>query len=99
MRKNHLNVKRILAIFMLVVCIVSVMAITGCESSGEKVNGKTAVDSIVEISSSNNSEAIFVDQDTGVMYLLVKRGYGVGLTPLLNADGTPKLYEQWKNQQ
>lgn len=32
---------------------------------------------------------IFVDQQTGVNYLYVSGGYGGGLTPLLNRDGTP----------
>ena len=32
---------------------------------------------------------IIVDKETGVNYLLVRSGYGAGLTPLINADGKP----------
>ena len=32
---------------------------------------------------------IIVDRETGVNYLFVHRGYGGGLTPLLDADGKP----------
>ena len=32
---------------------------------------------------------IFVDRQTGVNYLYASSGYGGGLTPLLNRDGTP----------
>ena len=32
---------------------------------------------------------IIVDKETGVNYLYVGRGYGGGLTPLLDADGKP----------
>lgn len=32
---------------------------------------------------------IWVDRLTGVNYLFRKDGYGGGLTPLLNRDGTP----------
>ena len=32
---------------------------------------------------------IIVDKETGVNYLLVRTGYGAGLTPLINADGKP----------
>ena len=32
---------------------------------------------------------IYVDKQTGVNYLFVQSGYGGGLTPLLNRDGTP----------
>ena len=35
------------------------------------------------------SETILVDKKTGVNYLFVQSGYAGGLTPLLNADGTP----------
>ena len=32
---------------------------------------------------------IIVDKETGVNDLLVRSGYGAGLTPLINADGKP----------
>lgn len=34
---------------------------------------------------------ILVDKETGVNYLLVKSGYGLGITPLLNKDGKPVI--------
>lgn len=33
--------------------------------------------------------SILVDTQTGVNYLSVHDSYGTGITPLLNADGTP----------
>ena len=33
--------------------------------------------------------SIIIDKETGVNYLYVCRGYGGGLTPLLDADGKP----------
>ena len=35
------------------------------------------------------SNEIWVDKETGVNYLFHASGYAGGLTPLLNADGTP----------
>ena len=32
---------------------------------------------------------VVVDRETGVNYLFVHRGYGGGLTPLLDSDGKP----------
>lgn len=32
---------------------------------------------------------IWVDRETGVNYLLIKTGYGAGVTPLLDANGKP----------
>lgn len=36
---------------------------------------------------------LYVDKETKCQYLWVKRGYGGGITLLVNEDGTPKLYE------
>jgi len=32
---------------------------------------------------------VLVDRETGVNYLYASSGYGGGITPLLNRDGTP----------
>ena len=32
---------------------------------------------------------IIVDKETGVNYLMVRSGYGAGLTPLIDAEGKP----------
>ena len=40
---------------------------------------------------SGPSNYVFVDRQTGVNYLYVSGGYGGGLTPLLNRDGTPVI--------
>jgi hypothetical protein len=34
---------------------------------------------------------VIVDKETGVNYLYVCRGYGGGLTPLLDSDGKPVI--------
>ena len=34
---------------------------------------------------------VIVDDNTGVLYLYVFNGFGAAITPLINADGTPKL--------
>lgn len=34
---------------------------------------------------------LLVDRETGVTYLFVRSGYAAGITPLLNADGTPVI--------
>ena len=48
----------------------------------------------VEIHTENRfgiQSKILVDRETGVNYLWHAEGYGGGLTPLLNADGTPVI--------
>ena len=51
---------------------------------------RRAVDTMESwLRSSNYDALIIVDKETGVNYLYVHRGYGGGLTPLLDADGKP----------
>lgn len=38
--------------------------------------------------------SIIVDKETGVNYLFVHRGYGGGLTPLLDAEGKPIITKE-----
>lgn len=56
--------------------------------------GKEKKDKRFEITVKEGSELadsglmqVIVDKETGVNYLFVKSGYGVGLTPLLDSDG------------
>ena len=39
----------------------------------------------------NGANEIWVDKETGVNYFYHSAGYGGGLTPLLNRDGTPVI--------
>ena len=40
---------------------------------------------------------IYVDKETGVMYLFVKNGYGGGLTVMVDEDGKPLIWKGAKN--
>ena len=39
---------------------------------------------------------VIVDKETGVNYLYVCRGYGGGLTPLLDSEGKPVITKWYK---
>ena len=45
------------------------------------------------------SMEIWVDKETGVNYLYHAVGYGGGLTPLLNRDGTPVITTVFENEE
>ena len=47
----------------------------------------------------NNLLEILVDRQTGVNYLYHSAGYGGGLTPLLNRDGTPVITTVWDTEE
>ena len=82
-----------LAIF---VCCISLIFMCGC---GRKTDENFTNSERFTIVSGNNSnapyyETIIADEETGVMYLIVYASYHFGITPLLNADGTPMLAEE-----
>lgn len=45
------------------------------------------------------SMEIWVDRETGVNYLYHSAGYGGGLTPLLNRDGTPVITTVFEDEE
>ena len=45
------------------------------------------------------SSEIWVDRETGVNYLFHVGGYGGGLTPLLNRDGTPVITTVFEDEE
>lgn len=69
---------------------VAILLLSGCgEKTGDEV---TYADKFVEVEHRGNS-AIYVDAETKVMYWEKAFATGVGLTVVLNEDGTPKLWE------
>ena len=70
-----------LRIFVLLVSVI--LCISGCSSTDTD-------NSVGDVSRTR----IFVDSETNVMYTWYKSGYGAGMSIMLNADGSPKLYDQ-----
>lgn len=87
--------ERIVTIILITFCLFCV-ALTF--SVGISVDDNTAMASSFRfegIGSSGFQGKIIVDTDTGVMYWVSNGTYTKGvLTPLLNADGTPRLYQK-----
>lgn len=84
--------KAICAILIIVLCFF----LCGCgRETGENFTDSERF-TIVSGSSANAPyyEAIIVDKETGVMYLTVHSKYQFGITPLLNADGSPMLVKE-----
>ena len=76
-----------LAVFMLVIAL----CISGCSLIGSSSDTpSTTTKPVHDIIYSN----IFVDYETNVMYAWHKSGYGAGMSVMLNADGSPKLYDK-----
>lgn len=74
--------------------IATILAVTlliaGCS---DMANVSAGQDNTMVLVESSRDYLICADNDTGVMYLYIKGGTGGGLTVMLNADGTPKIYD------
>ncbi len=72
--------------------ITAALLIAGCSDTANVNEGQE--NTMVPVESEQYYD-IYADKDTGVMYLYVYtgRGFGSGLTVMLNADGTPKIWQ------
>ena len=71
--------------------ITATLLIAGCSDTA---NVSARQENTMVPVESEQYYVIYADKDTGVMYLFVSGGYknGGGLTVMLNADGTPKIW-------
>jgi hypothetical protein len=89
--------KKILAVVLLTILLLSLIS-CGPAASGTIVECAKEVDDqyvnfeIVE-HDSRGGWTVLYDKNTKVMYLILDGYQSTGMTPILNADGTPKLYE------
>ena len=86
--------KKLLGIIFVLIMLL------GCTACGSNIinidNVLNSPDSSLvdfEIVENNFYEAILVDKNTGIMYVWIMNSCG-GITPIYNADGTLKLYEE-----
>lgn len=84
--------KLILSILIAVIVIAAVVVLCGCD------DGQPSEDRFIRIERVSFEDGfgvgdLFYDKETKVIYLYVYRGAHRGITVLLNADGTPMLYE------
>lgn len=85
--------KKIICV-MLVVVLVAMLC--GC---GRKVGEGFSKSERFVIVSSNSPNApyfdtVIADKDTGVLYIVFYTGNHFGITPLLDSDGKPLLWEE-----
>lgn len=74
--------KRVISILLAVMLVVTLVS---CAAPDEKIKDR------FESKYDGDFKTVIVDQDTGVMYLFVKRGYGGGLSVMLDRDGKPLI--------
>lgn len=84
--------KRILAVLLAIVIMALLLA--GC---GEIGNDSFVTDRFRTVEIHENffsQEVIFVDTETGVLYIWLRSGYGSGVTPLLDSSGNVQFLDK-----
>lgn len=76
-------------IIMLAVIAAAVLGLAGCNKA-DKAISENAMMIIVD---STSGYTIYANKDTGVMYFCRDAGYGKSVCVMLNADGTPQIWE------
>ena len=91
---NKLIKKTIILAITIIVCALIALSLCGCHkesSTGIETNRFVRVES-QDFTFSTYAQ-VFYDRETRVMYVFYKSGYGGGLCPMYNSDGTLMLYE------
>lgn len=74
---------------ILAAILTATLLIAGCS---DIANVSAGQDNTMVLVEGWRDYSIYADKDTGVMYLLYQRS-GTGCTVMLNADGTPKIWQ------
>lgn len=75
---------------ILAAILATTLLIAGCSDTANVSAGQDNTMVLVE---SERNYSIYADKDTGVMYLKSWNAKGCGITVMLNADGTPKIWQ------
>jgi hypothetical protein len=89
--------KKFLSIFILIVVLCCTLV--SCNAASGNINAVAEcvdskyIDFVVVESDYRDGWTILYDKNTMVMYVILDAYQSTGMTPILNADGTPRLYE------
>lgn len=85
--------KKIVCLVLVIVMLVSLTSCTNVVNTEAIIESPNTNLINFEIIDSNFYETILVDKNTKVMYCWIMSSCG-GITPIYNADGSLKLYEE-----
>ena len=76
---------------MLAVIAAAVLGLAGCGTDTDRAEAPE--ESMMIIIDHTESYTIYANKETGVMYFCRGEGYGKSACVMLNADGTPQIWE------
>lgn len=90
----------------MLICVLTMFILTGCNNVASNTNSvnrskdydENATDYTFTLISSGSRMSIYKEDVTDVMYVTYHAGYKGGLTVMLDADGAPLLYSEWKDR-
>lgn len=78
-------------LFRMTLMILAILSVCGCASKSQYIKKG------VEVFDVNMEQAILVDKETGVQYILLEPGMrSQSITVRLNTDGKPMVDKEWK---
>lgn len=87
------------AIAIILTITLSAICIVGCNNVNTSEDyDENATDIAFTLISSGSRFSVYKEDITDVMYVAYNAGYRGGLTVMLDTDGTPLLYSEWKEQ-
>ena len=82
---------------LLLLLIIPILVLFGCASNSaqtSEIGKEYIVGNVILVKVEKGEDFdLFVDKNTKVIYIYNKTSYQGGLTAMLNADGTPMLWE------
>lgn len=79
-------------IFVVLACFFVTVMLTCCGATPAADGYKKDTDRFV-VAIAEGGNTVYVDTETGVMYLFRKEGYEGGMTVMVDADGKPLIWE------
>lgn len=90
------NIKTMLTIIMFIIIFISILFLfTGCINKSNAVETSLAIGTqseLIQVQDNSIRYDIYYHKDTKVMYLIVY-GSGISVTPMLDIDGKPLLWQ------
>lgn len=84
--------KKLIAIVLAVALVMSLVACTSIEGT----QACEPEERFAVVYGGGYASTVCVDTETGVQYLVIRSAYGTGMTMLVNADGTPMIWEGYE---